>query len=247
MEKPEWNIIKLDEVASTNTYLNELDNQSEQPEGCVVVTHTQSAGRGQRGNSWEAAPGQNLTFSYLLRPQGVAPQEQFVLSQIVALAVVDVLSRYIDNVTVKWPNDIYYCDKKIAGILIEHNLTGMTISRTIVGIGLNINQKEFVSNAPNPVSLAQITGGEYDLDAVLGEILSATSQRYAMLDGGVQALQHDYASVLYRREGYHRYSDSTGVFEAVIKEVKPDGHLVLSDREGKERCYAFKEVAFVIA
>ena len=169
------------------------------------------------------------------------------MSQIVALAVVDVLSRYIDNVTVKWPNDIYYCDKKIAGILIEHNLTGMTISRTIVGIGLNINQKEFVSNAPNPVSLAQITGGEYDLDAVLGEILSATSQRYTMLDGGVQALQHDYASVLYRREGYHRYSDSTGVFEAVIKEVKPDGHLVLSDREGKERCYAFKEVAFVIA
>lgn len=246
METTKWHIIKLDETASTNTYLNELDNNTEQPEGCVVTTHTQSAGRGQRGNSWEASPGKNLTFSYLLRPQGIIPQEQFILSQIASLAVVDVLSRYIDNVTIKWPNDIYYNDKKIAGILIEHNLSGMEISRTIVGIGLNINQDTFVSNAPNPVSLSQITGEVYDIEKILSEILDATSLRYAQHSSNKATLQHNYAEVLYRRNGYHPYRDSNGTFLAAIKEVKPDGHLILCDTEGNERRYAFKEVAFII-
>lgn len=243
METTKWHIIKLDEVASTNTYLNELDNTTEQPEGCVVITHTQSAGRGQRGNSWEAAPGRNLTFSYLLRPDGVPPQEQFILSQIASLAVVDVLSRYIDHVTIKWPNDIYYRDKKIAGILIEHNLSGMTISRTIVGIGLNINQEAFESDAPNPVSLSQITGEQYNLDDFLAKLLEATSQRYSC---NKELLQSDYARVLYRREGFYPYRDSNGEFSATIKEVKPDGHLILCDTDGNNRRYAFKEVAFII-
>lgn len=246
METTKWHIIKLDEVASTNTYLGELDNTAEQPEGCVVVTHTQSAGRGQRGNTWEAAPGRNLTFSYLLRPDGVPPQEQFILSQIASLAVVDVLSRYIDHVTIKWPNDIYYRDKKIAGILIEHNLSGMAISRTIVGIGLNINQEEFTSNAPNPVSLSQITGEQYDLDTILWEILQATSQRYALHCSKRDTLQSDYAAVLYRREGFYAYQDGNGTFQARIREVMPDGHLILTDTSGNDRRYAFKEVAFVI-
>lgn len=246
METIKWHIIKLDEVASTNTYLNELDNETEQPEGCVVITHTQSAGRGQRGNSWEAAPGKNLTFSYLLRPQGILPQEQFILSQIVSLAVVDVLSRYIEDVTIKWPNDIYYRDKKIAGILIEHNLSGMEISRTIVGIGLNINQEKFFSNAPNPISLSQITGQTYDLDNILTEILEATSQRYALHLNNRERLQHDYASALYRRKGYYPYRDNNSTFNAAIKEVMSDGHLILSDTQGNERRYAFKEVAFII-
>lgn len=246
METTKWHIIKLDETTSTNTYLNELDNNTEQAEGCVVTTHTQSAGRGQRGNSWEAAPGKNLTFSYLLRPQGIAPQEQFIISQIASLSVVDTLLQYIDNVTIKWPNDIYYCDKKIAGILIEHNLSGMEISRTIVGIGLNINQETFISDAPNPVSLSQITGQKYNLDNILAEILEATSQRYNGYHNNKTALQHDYAQTLYRRKGFHLYRDNNGTFEAAIKEVKPDGHLILSDTKGNERCYAFKEVAFII-
>ena len=246
MEKMEWHIIKLQETRSTNTYLDNLDTENPQPEGCVVTTHTQSAGRGQRGNSWEAEPGKNLTFSYLLRPEGVAPQEQFILSQAVSLAVVDVLSRYANDFSVKWPNDIYYRDSKIAGILIEHNLSGMSISRTIVGIGLNINQEQFVSDAPNPISLRQITGEEYDLDAMLAEVLEATTIRYAQCVADRRALQRDYAAVLYRKEGYYPYRDAHGEFMAAIREVQPDGYLVLCDTEGQVRQYAFKEVAFII-
>lgn len=242
----EWHIIKLQETRSTNTYLDSIDTECPQQEGCVVTTHTQSAGRGQRGNSWEAEPGKNLTFSYLLRPEGVAPQEQFILSQAVSLAVVDVLSRYAHGFSVKWPNDIYYHDSKIAGILIEHNLSGMSISRTIVGIGLNINQQQFISDAPNPISLQQITGREYDLDAMLAEVLEATTIRYAQCVGDRKQLQFDYATALYRKDGFYPYRDAHGEFMATIREVQPDGYLVLCDTEGRVRQYAFKEVVFII-
>ena len=242
----EWHIIKLQETRSTNTYLDSIDTECPQQEGCVVTTHTQSAGRGQRGNSWEAEPGKNLTFSYLLRPDGVAPQEQFILSQAVSLAVVDVLSRYAQGFSVKWPNDIYYHDSKIAGILIEHNLSGMSISRTIVGIGLNINQQQFISDAPNPISLQQITGREYDLDAILAEVLEATTIRYAQCVGDRKQLQLDYAAALYRKDGFYPYRDAQGEFMATIREVQPDGYLVLCDTDGRVRQYAFKEVAFII-
>ena len=242
----EWNIIKLQLTPSTNTYLGALDEVEEQHEGCVVVTHTQSAGRGQRGNSWEAAPGQNLTFSYLLRPVAIAPQEQFILSQAVSLAMVDVLSRHADGFSVKWPNDIYYRDSKIAGILIEHNLAGGGIARSIVGVGLNVNQIEFESDAPNPVSLAQITGREYDLEQLLDELLQATRYRYAMCMDAPDRLRAEYKQNLYRREGIHTYSDINGQFQAAIEEIEPTGHLLLRDTDGLLRRYAFKEVAFVL-
>ncbi len=246
MESIQWRVVMLDETDSTNSYLDRLDSQEEQPEGCVVATHTQSAGRGQRGNSWEAEPGQNLTFSLLLRPQVVPPQEQFRLSQAVALAMTDVLSRYADGFTVKWPNDIYYHDNKIAGILIEHHLSGMKIARTIVGVGLNINQQQFLSDAPNPISLTHITGQQHDLRAILQEILRALSVRYTMCVGDSEVLQSDYLAQLYRRDGYHPYRDAAGEFEATIETVLPGGFLVLRDRAGRRREYAFKEVSFIL-
>lgn len=246
METTAWHIIELEEANSTNTYLDHLDNDTPQSEGCVVMTHRQWAGRGQRGNTWEAEPGKNLTFSYLLRPDGILPQEQFLLSQAAALAVVDVLSQYADGFSVKWPNDIYYRDSKVAGILIEHSLAGMSIERTIVGIGLNINQQLFVSDAPNPISLSLITGQTYDLKIILSQILQATTLRYNMCVVAPAQLQSDYAAVLYRREGYFPYRDAQGEFMAAIEAVMPDGHLLLCDTEGTTRRYAFKEVAFVM-
>lgn len=244
MEAIEWHVIRLGEVASTNTYLDRLDNDALQPEGCVVTTCSQSAGRGQRGNSWESEPGKNLTFSYLLRPVGVKPQEQFLLSQAASLAVVDVLSRYAEGFSVKWPNDIYYHDRKIAGILIEHTLSGEEITRTIVGIGLNVNQTVFRSDAPNPVSLSQITGDTHDLDSLLKALLDATVRRYRMCDVQRDRLRADYMQRLYRKTGFYRYSDKDGIFEAVVEDVLPDGRLVLRHCDGKIREYAFKEVSF---
>lgn len=246
MEGIEWHVTALDSTQSTNSYLDAMDRDTPQPEGCVVTARAQLAGRGQRGNSWEAAPGENLTFSYLLRPAGIAPQEQFVLSQAVSLAVVDVLSQYAEGFSVKWPNDIYYHDSKIAGILIEHTLSEGKIGRTIVGIGLNVNQLSFLSDAPNPISLREITGMQYDLDELLQRLLEATSRRYAMCLMSRDELQSDYMSVLYRREGVYWYRDKEGLFEASIERVCPDGMLLLRDVGGAERRYAFKEVAFIL-
>ena len=148
----------LAETDSTNTYLQQLDADRHLPEGYIAYTDTQRAGRGQRGNSWESQPGKNLTFSLLLRPEHIPANQQFLLSQAVSLAATDVLNRYASGFSIKWPNDIYWEDKKIAGILIENVLSGSTFARSIVGIGLNINQERFISDAPNPVSLFQITG-----------------------------------------------------------------------------------------
>lgn len=246
METIEWHVKMLDSTQSTNSYLDALDTDTPQPEGCVVAARAQLAGRGQRGNSWEAAPGENLTFSYLLRPAAIAPQEQFVLSQAVSLAVVDVLLQYAPDFTVKWPNDIYYRDSKIAGILIEHTLTEGHIGRTIVGIGLNVNQLQFISDAPNPISLREITGVQYDLDKLLQQILEATSQRYEMCLIRRDELQSDYMKMLYRREGFYPYRDKDGIFEACIEDVQPNGMLHLRDIRGVVRVYAFKEVTFIL-
>ncbi len=246
METIEWHVISLDNTQSTNSYLDALDTDTPQREGCVVTARAQLAGRGQRGNSWEAAPGENLTFSYLLRPAAIAPQEQFVLSQAVSLAVVDMLSQYAEGFMVKWPNDIYYRNGKIAGILIEHTLMEGRIGRTIVGIGVNVNQIHFASDAPNPVSLRQITGERYDLDVLLQQLLEATSRRYDMCLMRRDELQSDYMQVLYRREGFYPYRDKDGVFEACIEDVRPDGMLLLRDSDGETRSYAFKEVAFIL-
>lgn len=246
MEKIDWHVIALESTLSTNSYLDALDTAGPRREGTVVVAREQLAGRGQRGNSWEAAPGENLTYSYLLRPHMIAPHEQFVLSQAVSLAVTDVLSRYAGGFTVKWPNDIYHNDNKIAGILIEHNLAGGAIVRTIVGIGLNVNQQSFVSDAPNPVSLCHVTGRYHPLDALLHELLDATACRYDMCRNRRDVLHADYMDNLYRRDGVYPYRDSNGVFRARIEAVLPGGTLVLVDTAGKRREYAFKEVSFIL-
>ena len=140
--------ILLHETSSTNSYLSRM--ASILPSGTVIYTNSQTSGRGQRGNSWEAEPGKNLTFSMLVKQPAVVPSKQFRISEAVSLAVVEWLSQYSDGFSVKWPNDIYYNDKKICGILIEHVLCGNAIVHTIVGVGINVNQQHFLSDAPNP-------------------------------------------------------------------------------------------------
>ena len=127
----------------------------ELPHATVVSTYNQTAGRGQRGNSWESEPHKNLTFSVLLKPQHIIAREQFYISEIVSVAIVNTLRKYIIDqpIAIKWPNDIYVNDDKICGILIENTLSGYSISQSIAGIGININQQTFLSNAPNPISL----------------------------------------------------------------------------------------------
>ena len=148
-------LIALDETHSTSNYLLELCQQSVQPleEFTTVTASFQTAGKGQRGNSWESEAGKNLLFSFVLYPKFLEARQQFLLSQFVSLAIKEELESIIKEISIKWPNDIYWREKKLCGILIEHQLCRSHIERTICGIGVNINQALFRSNAPNPVSL----------------------------------------------------------------------------------------------
>jgi len=214
--------------------------------GTVVITDHQTAGRGQRGNSWEASPGENLTFSLFIKPDGMAARDQFYISEAVALGITDVLNTLLsDNVVaIKWPNDIYVDDRKICGILIENSLTGSFIGYSIAGIGLNVNQRSFYSDAPNPVSLAMLTGLKYDLAELLDRVVDATLSRLVQPVAGRHA---DYMASLYRREGSGYRDTSTGEeFHAVIADIAPTGHMTLLDTEGHYRIYAFKEVALLL-
>lgn len=241
------NIIELEETASTNTYLRGM---TDAPHATVIAARRQSAGRGQRGNTWESEPDANLTFSILVRPAGIPPVKQMAISRAVSLSIVRWLDRYLPDgmeASIKWPNDIYVGDRKICGILIEHVLTAGRIERTIIGVGININQKAFYSDAPNPVSLTQLTGLTYPLDSMLREVCSdiIALVEAENRDGG-DLTATDYMSRLWRRNGFHPYRDAAGDFTARIADVAPDGTLTLLRPDNTLSRYAFKEVTAIL-
>jgi BirA family biotin operon repressor/biotin-[acetyl-CoA-carboxylase] ligase len=156
------------------------------------------------------------------------------------VAICEVLEQYIGDVSIKWPNDIYWRNGKLGGILIENALTGNQIRDCIIGVGLNVNQRRFLSGAPNPVSLWQISEHETDCAQLLDEILAKFGELVA------QDVRPQYLARLYRRQGYHPFVDQDGAFMAELTGVEEDGHLLLQDDNGHQRRYAFKEVTFVI-
>ena len=249
-------IIEIKETDSTNRYLNDwcAGNHDQVQPFTLVTSDFQSAGKGQQGNSWESEAGANLTFSFVMYPDFVPAKRQFVISQIISLGIVEALRKqapdYAGGFSVKWPNDIYYQDKKICGILIETFLQGMNLGRCVCGIGLNVNQKRFLSDAPNPISLCQIIGKDADRQTVLQGVMGEIIQLYAALrDREVEAtenIRQSYASSLYRRTGTHKFKDAGGEFLARLVKVEPDGRLFLEDSEGKTRSYLFKEVQYII-
>ena len=239
--------IFVPETESTNSYLAELCDCKQLAEMTCVYTAFQSAGRGQRGNSWESEPGKNLLFSFVLYPQFLKANRQFLISQITALGLMTALSMHVDDISIKWPNDIYWKDKKIAGTLIENDLNGSRISRTIVGTGININQTEFLSGAPNPVSLSQITGLHYDPRDILIETMDEISQLYIDLkNGSKKTIRTSYMNHLYRKDGLAPYRDKNGQFMATIEDIDHSGKIILRDENNKLREYMFKEVEFVL-
>ncbi len=237
-----WEIIHIDETDSTNRWL--VANRTEGQNPCVVVADYQTAGRGCGTNKWESERGKNLLFSMLIHPTEIAINKQFMVSMAVANSIAAVVAKYVTSqaVSVKWPNDIYVGDKKICGILIENRLQGGVIKDSIIGVGLNVNQLCFVSDAPNPVSMANITGRQFDREQLLQELLEAFQQEWADLEG----VRERYLQQLYRRKGFFRYRDAYGECTAEIVTVEADGHLVLQDVDGRTNRYAFKEIQFVI-
>ena len=234
--------IHIEETDSTNTLARLIANELR--ENILVSTDFQKAGRGQRGNSWESEQGKNLLFSLVIHPKEILATQQFALCQYISITLCKVLQSYTDNISIKWPNDIYWRDKKIADILIEHDIEGAYIYRTIIGVGLNVNQCEFKSDAPNPISLCQILGHEIERETLLAEIRAKLSEPTDINE--LEDLHNRYTSLLYRQNTYAQYHDSQGTFTARIHHVKHDGTLVLEDDNAQLRSYLFKEVSYII-
>ncbi len=246
---PHWRHQHLEETDSTMLYLKR-EEWTKVPEEFVLLTADyQTAGRGQRGTSWEASRADNLLFGIRLHPTFLSPQQSFFLSEVQALAVAEALEPLVADVTLKWPNDVYVGERKICGMLLEHTLRGTTLADTLTGVGLNVNQQQFLGDAPNPVSIYQLLGHEVDRAALLTDIVQHFEARYRQLQRGeTVALHNAYLSRLYRREGFHPFDvPSGGRIEAAIAAVLPDGRLVLRRRDGAQQAYAFKEVSFVLS
>ena len=237
-------IIHLDEVDSTNRFLRDYQ-PAEGEQTTVCTTLYQTAGRGCGKNTWESERGQNLLFSLLIHPTGLPASRQFFISMATALAISDTLCDMgLQDISVKWPNDIYWRDRKLCGILIEHSLAGNLIRRSIIGIGLNVNQRRFLSDAPNPVSLRQILGHDTDSMPLLNDILRHMDFAAENFDHTLQR----YNSRLYRRDHLpHLFRDQQGTFQAEIVEVAPDGTLWLRRHDDcRLAAYAFKEIEYII-
>ena len=219
---------------STSTLLKQLAAEGNPPD--FICAGFQTAGRGQTGNSWESEEGKNLLCSILLPPD----KNLYFLNIAVGVALLRVIG---EDFSIKWPNDIYWQDKKAAGILVENAIIGNEIKYSIAGIGLNVNQTEFKSDAPNPVSLKQIRGREYDIESLMNRVLEEV---HKVLNEPEQDIWSYYKSHLYRREGWYPYEDKNGVFEAHIEDVLPTGEIVLKDRQGKERNYHFKQIRYIL-
>jgi birA, biotin-[acetyl-CoA-carboxylase] ligase region len=238
-------VIHLRQIDSTINYLEKLSNQTKLEELSSVIADYQTSGKGQRGNSWVSEEGMNLLFSFIIYPDFLVAKKQFYISKVVSLALKKTLDAYGKDFSIKWPNDMYWKDKKICGTLIENDLLGAIIQKSIAGIGVNVNQKDFEEGAGNPVSLFNITNQVLDISEVFHSIIENVSYYYNLLkeekEGIIDELYHDS---LYRKDGYYWYRDEESEFEARIVEVLPEGLLVLEDREGKRRQYAFKEVQY---
>lgn len=240
------NIIILDEVESTNNYAKQLIADKAE-EGTVVLAHYQENGKGQQGNFWESEANKNLLFSLILYPNWLGAGKQFLISKVVSLALVEVLKIKIEDVSIKWPNDIYVGSKKIAGILIENTIKGTNLESSVIGIGLNVNQELFVSSAPNPISLKQLTGNYFQIQSVLNEFIATF---YSLLNdlkqGNYSKINETYLLNLFGNNEWRLYRKEGKEFVARIVEIGNFGQLKLEEKSGLISEFMFKEVEFVV-
>jgi BirA family biotin operon repressor/biotin-[acetyl-CoA-carboxylase] ligase len=241
------NLLTLKEVDSTNNFLkNLLSNSKPLPEGTVIMAESQFAGRGQQENKWHAEPGKNLTFSLLLNPAFLAIADQFDLTRAMSLGVYDALHPILgDQLKIKWPNDIYYGDRKLGGMLIENIISGGQIKNAIVGIGLNVNQENFPDEASNATSIKQILHRDYDLRILLSDICNYIEGYYLNLKAkNAFFVRNEYLKRLYWLNE-SRYFRTQGVtFTGTITNVKDNGLLVIRSND-EDTTYNLKEIEFL--
>ena len=238
-------IEKFDSLESTNKYCEALDLAQVEDFTCYWALE-QTAGIGQRGNHWEAAPGMNLTFSLVLKPSFLPADRQFKLTEALSLALVDFLSPFTFHLSpfIKWPNDIYVGGKKICGTLVSTRLCGNTIASAICGIGLNINQREFPDWVPNPTSLSLLTGAEYELEPMLSQLLGCIEKRYQDLKSGLDP-EPEYLEQLLNLGVPAQYIYNEKAIVATITGVDPHGRLLLVTDDGRRLSCGMKEIALL--
>ena len=241
-------ITRFKTLDSTNQYLQNLLNEGADIVDNIVVTDYQTSGKGQGKNVWQSEDGKNLLFSIALDMSFLKAENQFLLTQMVSVAMINVLKKYLpeESLFIKWPNDIYFKDKKIAGILIKNEIKGMMMGTSIIGIGLNVNQTSFDENLPNPISMKMITGKDYDLY----ELLSAISQQlsansYQPTANSQQLTANSYIKHLYRYQQWAFYKHEGSVKEMMIVGYDQFGRLILKEKNGLEVVCDLKEIAFV--
>jgi BirA family transcriptional regulator, biotin operon repressor / biotin---[acetyl-CoA-carboxylase] ligase len=240
------NILEFKSLDSTNDYSRQLIADKDVDDGTVIWTPSQKKGRGYAGNKWESKDGQNLTFSIILRPDFLVAADQFMLSMVISLGIIDFLDEIISNVNIKWPNDIYADNKKIAGILIENFIMETKILNSIIGIGLNINQVSFSKDAVNPISIRQITASRYDLRTCLEKLCEKIDHRYIQLRNGEKAnIREHYTSRLMNLNTSCRYSADNFAFTGMIRGVDEFGRLVIETENSGTRHFDLKEVVFL--
>ena len=239
--------ITLSAVDSTNNYAMARIGEGPVEEGTTWFAWQQTSGKGQRGKSWQSEPGENVMLSVVLKPLMLKPSDQFMLSAMVALSVLDLIRNHTSQTSkIKWSNDLYIGDKKAAGILIENVIRGNDWHYAIVGIGLNVNQVRFPENVPNPVSLTQVTGTRYDVLEVAKELCGFLAQRYKELSPAhFSSLLSEYAASLYHLGEEQLFEASHGIFKARIGGVEKDGKLRLK-KDGQWSAVDFGEVSFLI-
>jgi len=241
------NLIFRESLASTNTEASLLLKRGDVQEGTVIHTDFQTSGRGQQGTTWESERGRNLLISIILYPQSVKPAEQFLISMTISLGVCDFIDGHAAGCKVKWPNDIYVKDFKIAGILIENSIMGDVTESTIAGIGLNINQEIFPGGIKNPSSLKLITGKELKTQECLSGLLSALDKRYKqLLYGDRKKIHEEYKARLYRYNELHDYRAGRKIIKGRISDVSVSGILTIKDESGTTHRFSFKDVDFMI-
>ena len=242
------NFVTIKEVDSTNNFLKQLASNSKPViEGTVIMAENQTAGRGQQQNGWHAEPGKNLTFSILLKPSFLPVTQQFDLVRAVSLGVFDALQPLLgDGLKIKWPNDIYYGNRKLGGMLIENMIQGGQIKNAIVGIGLNINQQNFPDYLPNATSVKQILQQDYDLNTLLSDICRHIEAYYLNLKAGkILFVRETYLNRLYRLNEQQEYKSKDGQFTGTIKSVRDNGILVVERNNNEELEFSLKEIEFV--
>lgn len=237
--------MKLSSCDSTNVFAKNLLSKSEPIEGTVIITDYQTSGKGQIGNTWQSEPCENLTFSIVLKPSFLKIEDQFMLSKIVCLACAETFEEITnEEFKIKWPNDIYFENKKIGGVLIENIISNNKLSTSIIGLGLNINQESF-SNLPRAISLKNIKFYEYNLKDVLSILLKKLDVYYLKLrQGDNRKINEAYTEKMLGLERERVFNEKGNLFNAIVKGVNKNGQLILELENGYQQVFSFKEVAW---